>query len=489
MKCFATVVVFLICLGSQSAAQTFEDYKRRAQTDFSDYKQRRRQEFKEYRDRVNAEFAAYMRRAWPGYEAKPALPVPERPEPPRPEVRKPDVKPADNLLRPGSITSPQTLPAGRPQPAYPLPLPEEGQEEPSSFSFLFYGTSCGLPLEERHRFVLRGMKEDDVADAWQRLSSDDYLPVVASCLSWRDRLCLCDWGYVRFVEQMTAAFFAGRRDEARLMQMYVLTQSGYKVRMARVGNRLVLLLPSKDEIYEYPYLAVGGERYYIVDPSVHGETFYLFDREYPKERQFSLHIQTEPLLAESFSEVRTFAARRHPELKTDITVNRNLMDFYEDYPRGNSMAVYAQASLSRHVKEQLYPVLRQSVSGKSQAEAANILIDFVQTAFSYQTDEEQFGEERPFFPDEMFFHPYSDCEDRAILYAVLVRDLLGLKTVLLHYPGHLAAAVRFDEEVTGDYMLIDGARYTVCDPTYIGADIGMAMPQYRHVAADVFRLE
>lgn len=89
----------------------------------------------------------------------------------------------------------------------------------------------------------------------------------------------------------------------------------------------------------------------------------------------------------------------------------------------------------------------------------------------------------------MFFHPYSDCEDRAILYAVLVRDLLGLKTVLLHYPGHLAAAVRFDEEVTGDYMLIDGARYTVCDPTYIGADIGMAMPQYRHVAADVFRLE
>lgn len=183
MKCFATVVVFLICLGSQSAAQTFEDYKRRAQTDFSDYKQCRRQEFKEYRDRVNAEFAAYMRRAWPGYEAKPALPVPERPEPPRPEVRKPDVKPADNLLRPGSITAPQTLPAGRPQPAYPLPLPEEGQEEPSSFSFLFYGTSCGLPLEERHRFVLRGMKEDDVADAWQRLSSDDYLPVVASCLS------------------------------------------------------------------------------------------------------------------------------------------------------------------------------------------------------------------------------------------------------------------------------------------------------------------
>lgn len=489
MKCFVTVIIFLLCLGSQSAAQTFEEYKRKERVNFTGYKYRRQQEFKEYRNRVNAEFAVYMRRAWSSHRAKPAEPAPQRPEPPRPKVRKPDVKPADNLLQPGRITVSQTFPVRLSQPAYTPPVLDEELEEESSFSFLFYGTPCRLPLVEKHRFVLHGTMEDDVADAWQWLSSGDYLSVVASCLSWRDRLHLCDWGYVCFVEQMAMEFLAGSRNEARLMQMYILTQSGYKVRMARVGNRLVLLLPSKDEIYEYPYLAVKGEKYYIIDPSVHKETLYLFDREYPEERQLSLLIRTEPLLAESLSDVRYFSAKHHPEIAVGVSVNRNLMNFYEDYPRSNLIAVYVQTPLSRLVKEQLYPVLRQAVSGKSQAEAANMLIGFVQTAFSYQTDDVQFGEERAFFPDEIFFHPNSDCEDRAILYAVLVRDLLGLKTALLQYPGHVAVAVRFDEDVTGDYMLIESARYTVCDPTYIGADIGMAMPQYRQVVADVFRLE
>ena len=49
---------------------------------------------------------------------------------------------------------------------------------------------------------------------------------------------------------------------------------------------------------------------------------------------------------------------------------------------------------------------------------------------------------------------------RAILYSVLVRELLELDVVLLHYPGHLATAVCLDTEVSGDYMMIGGRRYT-----------------------------
>ena len=116
------------------------------------------------------------------------------------------------------------------------------------------------------------------------------------------------------------------------------------------------------------------------------------------------------------------------------------------------------------------------------------MIHFVQTAFEYQTDQEQFGVERPLFPDETLYYPYSDCEDRAILYSVLVRELLGLDAVLLHYPNHLATAVRFDEEVSGDYFTLDGKHYVVCDPTYINADIGEAMPQYKQARAKILRL-
>ena len=117
----------------------------------------------------------------------------------------------------------------------------------------------------------------------------------------------------------------------------------------------------------------------------------------------------------------------------------------------------------------------------------NILINFVQTAFQYQTDEQQFGYEKPFFVEELFYYPYSDCEDRSMLFSYLVRKLLGLDVVLLDYPNHIATAVCFKGNVGGDYLMVNGRKYTVCDPTYIGASIGMTMPKFKTVAAKVLR--
>ena len=187
------------------------------------------------------------------------------------------------------------------------------------------------------------------------------------------------------------------------------------------------------------------------------------------------------------SEPRRLASERYPNVSATVKTNRNLINFYDEYPR-IGWDIYSRSSLSALAKEQLYPVLRRGIAGKSKSEAANMLIDFVQTAFEYKTDEEQFGYERPLFADETLFYPYSDCEDRAILYSILVRDLLGLDVVLLHYPNHLATAVSFCEEIAGDYLILDGRKYLVCDPTYIGASIGNAMPQFKQIAAKVVRI-
>lgn len=85
-------------------------------------------------------------------------------------------------------------------------------------------------------------------------------------------------------------------------------------------------------------------------------------------------------------------------------------------------------------------------------------------------------------------HLQNDCEDRSIFYSILVRDLLGLEVVLVHWPGHQATAVAFPEEVAGDYFPLDGSNYTVCDPTYIGAAIGETMPLFKTVNAQLIKL-
>lgn len=80
------------------------------------------------------------------------------------------------------------------------------------------------------------------------------------------------------------------------------------------------------------------------------------------------------------------------------------------------------------------------------------------------------------------------CEDRAILFTRLVRDLLGLKCILVYYPGHLASAVCLKQQVNGDYISLDGDVYTICDPTYIGAPVGITMPEMDNRSAKVIKL-
>ena len=118
-------------------------------------------------------------------------------------------------------------------------------------------------------------------------------------------------------------------------------------------------------------------------------------------------------------------------------------------------------------------------------EQVNFLLRFVQNAFKYKTDDQQFGGEKYLFADETLYYPYSDCEDRSVLFAYLVREIVGLEVVGLMYPGHAATAVKFTRNVPGDYISYKGNKYTLCDPTYVNATYGMIIPDVRGSMARV----
>ena len=153
------------------------------------------------------------------------------------------------------------------------------------------------------------------------------------------------------------------------------------------------------------------------------------------------------------------------------------------------MVILCQYTDEERIKKQLYPSLQKTIQGKSQYEAANVLLNFVQTAFVYEYDDKVWGGDRAFFAEESLYYPYCDCEDRSILFSRLVRDLLGLKVLLVYYPGHLATAVCFTDNVTGDYISLNNQKYVVCDPTYIGAPVGATMPDMDNASAKVILLK
>ena len=271
------------------------------------------------------------------------------------------------------------------------------------------------------------------------------------------------------------------------MQQFLLNEMGYKARMARKAteDKMMLFVATDCSIYAHPYITLNGQNYYNLSGNNEQCQFYMCQKDSPKAKNsVGMQLKEAPLfpgtVVSSTHQAKGSAAR------VTVDVPKALMDFYKDYPQCD-YSVYFNAPVNAAMENRILSSLAPLVQGRNEADAANILINFVQTAFQYQTDGQQFGYEKPFFVEELFYYPYSDCEDRAMLFSYLVRKLLGLDVVLLDYPEHIATAVRFNGNVSGDYLMVNGRKYTVCDPTYIGASIGMTMPRYKTVSAKVFK--
>lgn len=217
---------------------------------------------------------------------------------------------------------------------------------------------------------------------------------------------------------------------------------------------------------------------------------------FPKEQALSLGIPQAQQFAERMSAERKIQSSDVPQFTAKVQVNQNLLDFYNTYPTSivgenvcSRWAMYANTQMAEDVNHVLYPQLRNLIMGYSEIESVNILLHWVQTGLVYEYDDKVWGHDRAFFAEETLYYPYCDCEDRAILFTRLVRDLLGLDCILIYYPGHLASAVYFTQQVNGDYISLNGRKFIVCDPTYIGAPVGMTMPSMDNVSAKVILLK
>lgn len=406
-------------------------------------------------------------------EKKPVVEVVEA----EPEAEPAPVVEADR--RPEPAAEPR-LPVSS-TPTSPLYRGESGRSKIAYGGLAFY-----LNNSLNRKCSLNGLNENAIADAYEALCNSDYKPLLADCAQIRKDLRLNDWGVFTLVRQV-ADTYCGTANESIVMQQFLLNEMGYKARMARKAteDKMMLFVATDCSIYAHPYITLNGQNYYNLSGNNEQCQFYMCQKDSPKAKNsVGMQLKEAPLfpgtVVSSTHQAKGSAAR------VTVDVPKALMDFYKDYPQCD-YSVYFNAPVNAAMENRILSSLAPLVQGRNEADAANILINFVQTAFQYQTDGQQFGYEKPFFVEELFFYPYSDCEDRAMLFSYLVRKLLGLDVVLLDYPEHIATAVRFNGNVSGDYLMVNGRKYIVCDPTYIGASIGMTMPRYKTVSAKVLK--
>lgn len=417
---------------------------------------------------------------------KPATPT-DKPTTPTAKPASPTAKPTTPAAKPATPTSPTTPPAVVPVPTAKPSAPMSALYKESSEKQMINYCGQRIYVDKSLKGVcsIGNMREKAVADAYEAMCKADYKPLLADCRQLKKDLKLNDWGVFLFVRDVSNALCADAHASV-VMQQFLLNELGYKSKMARRADRdqMLLFVATDCKMYGRPYFTKDGLNYYNLTSD---ETcqFYMCQEDSPKAKSsIDMQITNAPLLNSGM--VNSVHKNGAGTVAVSVDVPKSLMLFYKSMPQCD-YSVYVNAKVNPAVADRLLSSLAPIVEGKSETEAANLLINFVQTGFKYATDQEQFGYEKPFFVEELFYYPYCDCEDRSVLYSYLVRNLLKLDVVLLDYPNHIATAVCFNENVSGDFVTVEGKKYIVCDPTYIGASIGKAMPQFKRVAAKVLK--
>ena len=410
--------------------------------------------------------------------AKPAAPA-TKPTCPNAKPTCPNAQPAAPTTKP--VVVPVTPPAVKPS----APTGELFTASSDKQMVNFCGQKVYVDKSLKGVCSIGNMRENAIADAYEAMCKADYKALVDDCRKVKKKLNLNDWGIFLFVREASKTLCTDE-NAAVVMQQFLLNELGYKSKMARRAdrNQMLLFVAADCQVYGHPYFTKDGLNYYNLTSNESCQ-FYMCQEDSPKAKS-KLNMQVNHAPALNAGMVNSVHKNRSGSVAVSVDVPKSLMEFYGSMPQCD-YSVYVNAEVNPSVASKVLSTLAPLVNGKGEAEAANLLINFVQTGFQYATDQEQFGYEKPFFVEELFYYPYCDCEDRSVLYSYLVRNLLKLDVVLLDYPNHIATAVCFNENVSGDFVTVGGKKYVVCDPTYIGASIGKAMPQFKNVAAKVLK--
>ena len=417
--------------------------------------------------------------------AKPACPN-AKPTCPNAKPACPNAKPTCTNAQPAApTTKPVVVPVTPPAVKPSAPTGELFTASSDEQMVNFCGQKVYVDNSLKGVCSIGNMRENAIADAYEAMCKADYKALVDDCRKVKKELNLNDWGIFLFVREASKTLCTDE-NAAVVMQQFLLNELGYKSKMARRAdrNQMLLFVAADCQVYGHPYFTKDGLNYYNLTSNESCQ-FYMCQEDSPKAKS-KLNMQVNHAPALNAGMVNSVHKNRSGSVAVSVDVPKSLMEFYGSMPQCD-YSVYVNAEVNPSVASKVLSTLAPLVNGKSEAEAANLLINFVQTGFQYATDQEQFGYEKPFFVEELFYYPYCDCEDRSVLYSYLVRNLLKLDVVLLDYPNHIATAVCFNENVSGDFVTVGGKKYVVCDPTYIGASIGKAMPQFKNVAAKVLK--
>lgn len=505
-KIIIALSAIVLFAGSTFAQNTSSSFATRTEQMRNAHKQRTqaaKERYSQFRDKCNQEYAKWLRGEW----GSATLEISEDTAKPRRQIDPVDYKEEDSkMLKSQTIAEEVSTDFlfffSKAEPIDDIMEVTSGEDRGDEVMFLFYGTPVSVRVNKKIP-QLKNCNGNAIAQVWEKLSEKKFNNIVYDCLQLKKNLNLCDWAYLQMIDTLSHTVFAADANSANLLIGYIYAQSGYKIKFAHYDGILYLLYASNAPLKGRPCLDINGERYYVHNPG--SSIFSIIKKEFPvspaameNESPVSFSIEKNQNFTLKDTPQRTFKGTYSNGIEAHVSTNDNLIDFYRTYPAfsssegsANQWIHHANTPLSEKAKADLYPAIEKYIAGKDTLTALSGILNFIHFGFPYKVDREAWGQERVFFAEETLYYPFSDCEDRAILFSRIVRDLLHMDVILVHYPNHLGCAVKIDKNVyiPGDYIILGEDEYLVCDPTYRGAPAGCAIPEFKNASSKAIKLK
>jgi hypothetical protein len=268
---------------------------------------------------------------------------------------------------------------------------------------------------------------------------------------------------------------------------WLLSRSGYNAKLLISGNYLLFYVQCDEAIYNIPFRIVDGKQFVCLNYHDYGSIDFAKHRFADvtpvadnASRPFSYKVHQLPdFNPADYAEKEVQFTNGLNRYSFRIKLNPQVKTIFTNYPVVDYDLQF-NMPLSKTTYESLIPSLKKELKGMGQKDGVEFLMRFTRYAFLFKPDTEAFGTEKRLTPEQTLLYEFSDCEDRAALFFLLVKELYNLPMLVLTYPQHVTVAVQF-EKPYGSTVEYNGMKYTVCEPSpqKIDLRVGQLLPELK----------
>lgn len=352
-------------------------------------------------------------------------------------------------------------------------------------SFDFYGHTVSTQSDPQlYSFKLYKLSQKEITQNMTFFRSGSLTSTAKSLERTAQFYRLDDLGLSLMVDKY-AERIAGNNNEKIFIKYILLKELNYDVILTRTDGILNCLGNTSFKPGRYIYINYANKVY--KDLNFNNRT------NYPKHLVYMDTKRTYRVLSRNelkLPQINAITTHKNFEVTYGFNTqvyharsNKSITNYLGDLPLFNVGFTFTRMPLSREIKQSVMSDLRETIDTMSRIDAIKYLLAFTQQVTPYGSDYDKYGEELYYYPEQTLMATTADCEDKAMLLAYLLKELVQVNSIGLYFENdeHLSLAIEMPGYKGSNSFDYQNKNYVSCEPTAKTPKLGQSQFSLKRV--------